>query len=434
MILILRFFFSLQASAFPFIASPCSAHILHTNNIQISMTVLLVAISKTLLATLLLQQIFICEVAGQEPQAVHPWRQDCDQFGCYIDYYCTYEEGICTKCPNDGVGTTEEDCRKDHKEFTGADLEGLNNATNTAVVTSNYTQMNIDDCIANCIRAQVEEECSESNPCEERNSFCRYDTTEETLPEDEGTEGSDETAAKNYGQCEPCKAQIVDCISEANRDSPLSPFTAEECVLSCDIRVCVPMHFSVVSKETKEDSVKVDSNAMQGSPEAVITGNLVPCSNLILDGERECSKDAEGSICLVEDYTRNTYFIDVVHKCAELGGIGVVFFGDKNPQTANNQTWSGSLSYQPSAIPSVIVSFDEGKAWETTIREENNDMQIAINVTTVGDACIKRQFCSVSAKAEVTTSCLSLKKFSSSSAFLFWPINHIGGSSLHWKQ
>jgi hypothetical protein len=57
------------------------------------------------------------------------------------------------------------------------------------------------------------------------------------------------------------------------------------------------------------------------------TGKLVDCSNLIRENESVCA-NANGAICLVEDFTRNTYYVsDVVEKCAANGGIATIIFG-----------------------------------------------------------------------------------------------------------
>jgi hypothetical protein len=74
--------------------------------------------------------------------------------------------------------------------------------------------------------------------------------------------------------------------------------------------------------------VTIPSKALFGSPLSNrTTGRLVDCSNLILENESVCA-NANGSICLVEDFTRNTYYVsDVVDKCAANGGIAMIIFG-----------------------------------------------------------------------------------------------------------
>ena len=96
----------------------------------------------------------------------------------------------------------------------------------------------------------------------------------------------------------------------------------------------------------------------------------------------------EGKICLVHDYTKNSYFVSVVNKCAAMGGVAVLMF-QENSRVANNETWTGSLSYLPTTIPSVVISYDDG------IRlEKQRGKVVKVNVTDIGNACIQQQFCS----------------------------------------
>ena len=90
----------------------------------------------------------------------------------------------------------------------------------------------------------------------------------------------------------------------------------------------------------------------------------------------------------MHDYTKNSYFVSVVNKCAAMGGVAVLMF-QENSRVANNETWTGSLSYLPTTIPSVVISYDDG------IRlEKQRGKVVKVNVTDIGNACIQQQFCS----------------------------------------
>eukprot|EP00565_Helicotheca_tamesis_P009073 CAMPEP_0185728338 /NCGR_PEP_ID=MMETSP1171-20130828/3716_1 /TAXON_ID=374046 /ORGANISM="Helicotheca tamensis, Strain CCMP826" /LENGTH=823 /DNA_ID=CAMNT_0028397037 /DNA_START=55 /DNA_END=2526 /DNA_ORIENTATION=+ len=298
-------------------------------------------------------------VRGQEPQEIHPWLTYCPEpYPCYIDYFCSREMGFCQRCPKDGIDTTKQDC--------------LNlNLTDSR---------DAEDCLASCVRPNGGDLCSLDNPCDEGRFFCNFsdDDSDNIL------------SSSDTGVCQECKNDISECFTD---DTIKSKFGVEECVL-CDVRLCYPLHYSI-TEETNNDGSEsiIASYAMRGSPSLFASGPLVSCTNLIHDGETTCDNNEEditGSICLVDDFTKNTYYVGVVQKCTDLGGAAVIFYGDYSPIKPNNEPWKASLSFQPSTIPSVSVSFDDG----TQLKQNKIGEIIKVNTTDVGDGCYKGQFCS----------------------------------------
>lgn len=270
--------------------------------------------------------------SAQKPQEVHPWFTECDQSGCFLGYFCNYTSTLCESCPSiDG------------------DCDSGDNLT-------------IQDCERSCSSSQQGDSCSADTMCQEGVYFCDYENGDS-------------------GSCRTCKDNVEDCLT----DSSLTPdFGKEECLL-CDLK-CVPLHFS----ETMVDEEPIPSNALLGSPLTNNTsGKLVDCTNLIHADETFC-ENATGSICLVEDYTRNTHYVDVVNKCANSGGVAVIMFGDFTPKTSNDVPWQGSLSFKDTTIPSVSISYNDGKR----LKETHLSSTANVSVYSVGDYCVKEQFCS----------------------------------------
>jgi len=216
------------------------------------------------------------EVHGQEQQEIHPWFTECDRYGCFPDYFCNFEvnNSVCELCPS----TPAEEC---------APLLGLSN------------NLGVEDCLSECGRGQEGEPCSEKNQCEEKSLFCNFQNGDS-------------------GTCEKCKTDLSECLLEDYVDI-ISDRGRQDCLESCDLK-CVPMHFS----SNFVDGAKITSTALVGSPSTSVSGPVVDCTNLIYDGQPTCP-DANNSVCLVEDYTKNTYYVDVVNKCANSGGVAVVF-------------------------------------------------------------------------------------------------------------
>lgn len=221
--------------------------------------------------------IFPFGARAQEPQEVHPWLQECNKNGCFIDYYCDYSSTTCQPC-SDNVSCTDF----------------LNESTTA-------------DCENRCFRPLAGESCSSNQPCQEGQDFCDYQDGDS-------------------GTCQKCNGNREYCVNNVSLTEP----GMEDCLRSCDLK-CVPLHFSEAT--LLETNVTVPSKALSGSPLSNGTiGKLVDCSNLIL--EDEVCADANGSICLVDDYTRNTYYVSVVEKCAANGGVATIIFGGTFPHTS----------------------------------------------------------------------------------------------------
>ena len=335
---------------------------------------------------------FGVEVRAQEPQDVHPLTTECLAYGCYVNWFCAPSTDLCLQCPNAFMGTIADDCANsmvlDNNSTNiplatdfGGDAGILSNSSsgaNPAAVYyySNATEleMDLEACISSCVHPQEGEGCSNENECDPGRFFCDYRVPEATATPAPAEDGDNdeivEDESTKEGTCIPCKQDIRECLTDP---SIASPFGVEDCVL-CDVDVCIPLHYSVTTEiETNGTAVIVASNALQGSPDSVATGPLVSCSNLIYREELTCvaggntlpaeSTRQDGMVCLVEDYTHNAYYVTVVNKCAELGGVAVVFY-EQNQFAADNETWTGSLSFLPTTIPSVSISYDTGKRWE----------------------------------------------------------------------
>ncbi|KAL9183978.1 hypothetical protein ACHAXT_002064 [Thalassiosira profunda] len=343
-------------------------------------------------------------VVAQPPQDIHPWQTECGNYGCFVQWFCQPTTDLCQKCPDveDGGGITEEDCRS---MLVMADADGSalddNNATDDAPITIGTTtyytnatalQLDLESCIDECVKPQGGDACGDDiGGCDPGRFFCNYQS-------DAAADGIDanEGESPKEGVCSACPDDIRSCL---NDPTIASPFGVEECVL-CEIGVCVPLHFSVTTEiNDGGEDVVVGSTALQGSPMMVAEGEIVSCNNLIYREELTCVSGGndlppeqtrqDGKICLVHDSTKNSYFVSVVKKCAAMGGVGVVMF-QENSRVMNNETWTGSLSYLPTEIPSVVVSYDDGIRWE----KERLGKAVRLNVTDIGDACIQRQFCS----------------------------------------
>ena len=359
-------------------------------------------------------------VRAQEPQDVHPLTTECLAYGCFLNWFCAPSTDFCIQCPNAFMGTTTDDCVNSMvlenistsaqlaTDFGGDSFILSNFTSNASIAAVNYysnateLKMDLEACISSCVHPQVGEDCTDNNGCDPGRFFCDYETPEGPLTANPASvkDGDDdvgivEEEPTKQGICKPCKQDIRECLDDP---SISSPFSVEECVL-CDVDVCIPLHYSVTEEKSGDTGLTVASNALQGSPSSVATGPLVSCSNLIYREELTCvaggnslpaeSTRQDGMVCLVEDYTHNAYYVTVVNKCAELGGVAVVFY-EQNQFKADNETWTGSLSFLPTTIPSVSISYDNGKRWE----DENLGKIVQVNVTNVGDACFKRQFCS----------------------------------------
>jgi hypothetical protein len=219
--------------------------------------------------------LFRAGARAQEPQVVHPWLQECDLNGCFIDYYCDYSSNTCQQC------SINVSCGEFRNENTTADCENR------------------------CVRQLVGESCSSKVPCQEGKDFCDYQHGDS-------------------GTCQVCKNNNrEDCVSNVS----LTEAGMEDCLRSCELK-CVPLYFSDATLLMETKNVTIPSKALFGSPLSNgTTGRLVDCSNLILENESVCA-NANGAICLVEDFTRNTYYVsDVVEKCAANGGIAMIMFG-----------------------------------------------------------------------------------------------------------
>lgn len=326
---------------------------------------------------------------AQPPQDIHPWQTECGNYGCFINWFCVPSIDLCIECPNAGFGTTEKHC------------QGLFQMANASIISSEDTyyytndtehQIDVDSCLRECVKPQGGDACTDQTGCDPGCFFCNYEETTEA------EEAVDDQLAPivREGTCQPCKQDVSECLDDPNINSP---FGMEQCVL-CDIGVCVPLHFSVTSEVNEDGSVvEVDSTALQGSPSLVATGPLVSCNNLVHREEQTCvpggndlppeETSQEGKICLVHDFNKNSYFVSVVNKCAAMGGVAVVMFQENLSRVPNNETWTGSLSYLPTTIPSVVVSYDKGMEWEL----ERLDQLVTVNVTDVGEACFEKQFC-----------------------------------------
>lgn len=275
---------------------------------------------------------------AQKVQEVHPWLTECDSYDCFIGYYCNHdaEAPICELCPDNAL----EACQKHTNQTT------------------------IDSCMQWCVRSQQEESCSNETPCEEGSLYCDFPNHNAT------------------GTCQTCPDDVSECLKLESS----SEFAMEEC-FQCDLK-CVPLHFS----ETRvgDNATIIPSNALLGSPSANVSGLLVDCTNLIHADESTCPDASDGAVCLVEDYTRNTYYLDVVNKCQASGGRAVLFYGNFEPKTPNDQPWQGSLSFQDTGIPSVSISYNDGKR----LKEEMLSSLAQVAVTSVGQYCQEIQFCS----------------------------------------
>lgn len=333
----------------------------------------LMSLSRFLPSTPLASPLALCiaflatRALGQEPQDVHPWQKNCGEYGCFVGYFCHRISNLCELCPGSGGGgrdangVSEQDC---------LDLDlGLDASTNSS---------RAEDCLEECVKAQVGDECSDGIVCQEGASFCNYEEAPSIEDEHNAT-------TSGGGICQECKADVSECLFD---DSIMNDFGLEDCIL-CDLRVCVPLHFSATRIEGENG---IASNAMQGSPSTVARGQLVDCTNLVHVEETSCNNntDVSGKVCLVNDFTRNTLYVDVVHKCTSLGGSAVIFYGDFSPRTSNDDPWTGSLGWQGSFIPSVSISYNDGKR----LHEERLGSVAQVNTSDVGDACFKNQFCS----------------------------------------
>mmetsp|Transcript_9988 Transcript_9988/g.18140 ORF Transcript_9988/g.18140 Transcript_9988/m.18140 type:complete len:797 (-) Transcript_9988:447-2837(-) len=310
--------------------------IVFTLNILPNMCLIIVGWTMLLMLLLVAQ-----EVHGQEQQEIHPWFTECDRYGCFPDYFCNFEvnNSVCELCPS----TPAEEC---------APLLGLSN------------NLGVEDCLSECGRGQEGEPCSEKNQCEEKSLFCNFQNGDS-------------------GTCEKCKTDLSECLLEDYVDI-ISDRGRQDCLESCDLK-CVPMHFS----SNFVDGAKITSTALVGSPSTSVSGPVVDCTNLIYDGQPTCP-DANNSVCLVEDYTKNTYYVDVVNKCASSGGVAVVFFGQYEDGKGTDEPFGGFLSYKQTQIPSISISYNDG----IHLQQSEIGSHANISVSSAGDYCFKEQTCS----------------------------------------
>jgi hypothetical protein len=317
---------------------------------------------------LLLLLVVALVVVVTDGERIHPLQTECSTYGCFVDWFCNSETDVCQPCPKQGVGVTEDDC----------------------LVLGPVDSLIVQNCILDCTRQQVGDTCSRVQPqgddpdydpsisvppsiCEERAAYCDYSVTEEADDESE-------SEYPYQGICQPCKMNVSECATDG-----LAGYALEECIL-CDMRYCAPLDFA----ETQVNNQVISSLPMRGSPSHLVSGTVARCENLIFEENIQCEDErVSDKICLVNDSTKDTYYISVVRKCAALGGIGVIFYGDYSPRTPTNETWRGSLSFQASTIPSVSIPFDDGKRLE-----DLPGAIVTINVTDNGNACFRQQFCS----------------------------------------
>ena len=318
--------------------------------------------------TMILMVTTTTTTLAQEPVAIHPWMTECDEYGCFMNYYCQFgvNASLCQKCPdNSEEQTTESYCENLEKE--------TNNDTSTALVHRTF-----QDCRSWCVRGREDQPCSSSQPCQEQEYFCDF------LADN-----------NNTGTCRPCPTDRHECLTDPGISTD---FGREDCLL-CDVRACVPLHFS----QTAVDGQGMASRALQGSPSMQASGPLVDCTVLIHNSTSSSASSsssicegATGAVCLVEDFTRNTYYVGVVEACAASGGVAVVLYGDYSPETPNDEPWTGSLSFKTTPIPSVSISYNDGVRLATKIQTTTTTTaeMANVSVTSAGEVCQKRLFCS----------------------------------------
>ena len=157
---------------------------------------------------------------------------------------------------------------------------------------------------------------------------------------------------EEHGVCAACPSALEDCLAESVGTSK-SKKSCLECGLHC--------HYLYWGDVTMiEDGEVLLAYALGSYPfystPGSATAPLVECSDLVLDRVDTCP-GAMGSICLIHDYVKDSYFYKLAGKCEASGGIAMILYFsdlDFNPDDLPGEAYLKA----PVNIPAVRVLYD----------------------------------------------------------------------------
>lgn len=224
----------------------------------------------------------------------------------------------CFECPSEG-SPYGNDCHS-----TLSTLAGLHNLTN-----DDY-EAGMEFCTELCESGLSGDACSGDDKCTAGSHFCDFSS------DDEGS-----------GICRECPADISDCFEEGFLASGRSQRECSSCRL-----FCVDVGTSTLEVDGEAFHVAMMERAVQEQMMSA-SGPLVDCSDLILADVHVCN-GAQGSVCLIEDYTFDTLFFELSEKAERNGCVAIVKFAD-TPTFRTSQH-----SHDHLAIPFVDVRYEDG--------------------------------------------------------------------------
>ena len=253
----------------------------------------------------------------------------------------------CMRCPNKELDATYgSDCKSAvhniRQAIIDVNITGLASHSDEQLFfdTSSYSDQDfLDLCIQTCEAGGVGNACSKNQPCTQGTSFCDYSSTD-------------------TGTCQQCPSDANQCYHEGFLSNEVGKKECAECALFCQ-----SLAMSNVNISADDDNKNIQSSHMgsiiSNTTELLGTGNLIDCSDLILDEVNTCPR-AAGRVCLVEDYTMNTLFWNLSNKAERSGCTAVIIFGDYST-FPSHKPCALSHSFDHLGIPFVCISFNDGK-------------------------------------------------------------------------
>ena len=248
---------------------------------------------------------------------------------------------------------------------------------NTECGNMGLSERGLADCVKEC--SDIFDNVAEGDRCNQDDTcaaglFCTF--------------ASGKSWGKEFGVCKKCPLDPHVCVAS---DNPFDlPIAGVQSCLQCDLKC----HF-LKWGEVTVDRVKVIAYALGSSPLNNRPGSayapVVDCTATVLDSVDSCA-GAEGAICLVEDFARESFPRDLARKCERGGGTGLMIYqpSGKSLEYPENLPYDNYIT-APVNIPVVTIPYEQGRA----IRENKIGAMTNVTVVDAGwNSCWVDQVCS----------------------------------------